>query len=120
MYVILKDDLPDVVVENYYDMCQHLKNMPSVAYQYEKKEDTWVVTYRYCVIEDNEIVFNVPDHWDCPAEYKTYKFPNLCPKCHSGQFMMANYCQICSGDYDDDRCLDCGTLYGVCQCQFYD
>ena len=113
MYVIIEDGLPDIVVETYDEMNAEIFKGDRTAYQYQKVQNNWYVTFKFFVADD-VLVFNTPGVWTCTKEYETYRFPNICSECESSKYMIANVCSLCT----DETCVDCGQE--DCRCQYTD
>ena len=121
MYVIVEDNMPDITVSCASIMNQKLLSCASSkAYQYyESEEGIWHVKFVYYTIEDNEIVFAEAGTWNCDEDYLVYDFPNSCLTCKNTEFMQGTSCMLCSGDYDDKECPDCGR-HDTCECKYTD
>lgn len=114
MYVIVHDELPDVVVMNEEDLRYKIMTIPNCsAYQYVFGLDgIWKVGNMISVYED-ELLYHTGT-WFCPDSYRTYKFPNICKECKLNQFMKGTSCLYC-----EEQCLDCGKVKD-CRCAFTD
>jgi hypothetical protein len=118
MYVIIDEISWDEHVKTYDEMEAKLLKFPSLkAYEYRlnlKQEYCLVARYMVC---DEEVLSQRAGSWECPKDYLTYKFPNICPTCKNDRFMQANYCLLCK---DEDLCSDCSKENTYCQCVYND
>jgi hypothetical protein len=120
MFVLIKKDSPDIVIEDENQMCIALfKNLKiNAAYQYINFNGTWYVSKRYRKHVDNTIIIDMKNNWECPDHYKTYEFPNICYNCKNANFMAGSYCFLCNDDQDE--CPDCKSRGIICSCSWND
>ena len=114
MFVIVQEELPDIRVLTYDEMAKHMSEISNyVAYGYMLDQGVWRVGRRYVCIATDDIVYNEPGSWHCPAEYLIYNIPNVCSECSSGEFMKGLVCTYCSAAFG---CLDCFQSAKECAC----
>ena len=120
MFVLIKKSSPDIVIEDEDQMCTALSKSSKThtAYQYVKFDGIWHITKRYRKQMDNTISIDLKNNWECPAEYRTYMFPNACYNFKNSHFMAGSYCFLFNDDQDE--CPDCRSMGVICGCSWND